>query len=110
MAELTAQTIVREGVTPNLAAAAADGDSFDNDGSVFVEIANSSGVNAYTLTFETTGSIKGVPLEDTEVSIAASGNKLIGPFPPEAFGSSVSVTYSGSAVETDLTIGVFKGM
>jgi hypothetical protein len=110
MAAIGVQVITRSGVTPSLGAVVEEGDSFANDGNTFVEILNSSGANAYTVTFDANGSYKGVALQDVEVSIPANGNKLVGPFPIEAFGSTVGVTYSGSAPETDLTIGAFKGV
>lgn len=113
MATLSVQTIALAGITPSFAAVAAGGDEFPNDGSTYVEIVNSSGANAYTVTFTTAATIEGVAIADPTVTVGVSARKKIGPFHQAVFNNSsgrVAVAYTGSAPATDLTIGVFKGV
>lgn len=113
MATLSVQTIALTGITPSFAAVAAGGDEFPNDGSTYVEIVNSSGANAYTVTFTSPATVEGVAIADPTVSVAVSSRKKVGPFPVGVFNNTsgrVAVGYTGSAPATDLTIGVFKGI
>lgn len=113
MATLSVQTIALAGITPTFAAVAAGGDEIPNDGNTFVEVVNSSGANAYTLTFTTSATVEGVAVADPTVAVAVSSRKKIGPFHTGVFNNSssrVAVAYTGSAPATDLKIGVFKGV
>ena len=111
--KLTAQEISLTGITPTYAAVAAGGDEFPNDGNTYIEFKNSSGSNAYTITFVTPATLRGVAVENPTLAVGTSGNKKVGPFPADVFNNSsgrVAMTYSGSAPATDLTVGVFKGV
>lgn len=111
MATLSLQTITLAGITPSYAAVAAGGDKFANNGDTWVHIKNSSGVNAYTVTFTTTRSYKGVLFSGMTLTVGTNGDKKCGPFPPFALNDSnedMNITYTGSAPATDLTIAVLK--
>jgi hypothetical protein len=102
MAALATQTIVPGGVGPTYAAAAGGGDTFTPDNDTFVHIKNGSG-GALTATFAISGTYHGLTVTNLAVSVPAGGERMIGPFPADAF--SGGITYSGV---TSLTVGVFK--
>lgn len=114
MAVLTVQNISLSGLAPTFAAVAAGGDLVPNvGGDVYVEIINSSGSNAYTVTATTPATLQGVAVADPTLSVPATANvrRKWGPFPTDVFNNSdhqVALSYSGSAPATDLTIGVFR--
>lgn len=112
-ATLTVQTIASSGITPTYAAAAAGGDKCANDGNTYVEIKNSSGANAYTVTFDTSQTFYGEAVTDRAVTVAAGSTvvRKAGPWPTAVFSDSsgyLNWTYTGSAPATDLTVGCFK--
>lgn len=108
MAVLTVQDITRAGITPTFAAAANGGDSFANDGKVFFEAKN---VNAATrlLTIALTKLVDGqTPAAKTVTVPVTTGDKMIGPFPPDVYNDAngrVNVTYS---TEVDVTVAAFR--
>lgn len=109
-ATLSLQTLTTAGIAQTLSTASATGDACLNDGTTFLRVRNSSGANAYTLTLVTPQSVNGVAVADVAVTIATSGDRLIGPFPTATFNdgnSLVSWTYTGTAPATDLTVGCF---
>jgi hypothetical protein len=81
MATLSVQSAAITGTSLTYNTASATTDSFANDGNTFALIKNSSGANAYTVTI---------------------------PFPPEVTSTTATLTYSGSAPATDLTVAIFK--
>lgn len=112
-ATLTVQTIAASAITPTYAAAAAGGDKCANDGNTYVEIKNSSGSNAYTVTFDTSQTFYGETVTDRAVTVAAGSTvvRKVGPWPTAVYSDSsgyLNWTYSGSAPATDLTVGCFK--
>jgi hypothetical protein len=108
MSTLTIQEIARAGITPAYVSATGGGDQFTNNGRVFAQIKNASG-GAITVTFATQTTIDGLAVTDLTVSVGATtGDKMVGPFPPDIYNDSsgfVQVTYSGV---TSLTIGAFR--
>ena len=113
MAVLAVQAIVRAGVVPALAAAAAGGDSFLNGGRVYLHVANANVGAARTVTITSqlpAGALpQGAAKTDLAVVVAASSEKLIGPFDPQGFNDAngrVVLTYSDAAA--DLTVGAFS--
>jgi hypothetical protein len=111
MAQLTPVIVTNQGVNPAPVAAAAGGDKFKNTGRQYVRIRNSSGSNAYTVTFVTAGTVKGIAIADVAVSVPAGvgTTRVVGPFDEGVFNDSngdVSITYSGSAPATDLLVDV----
>lgn len=108
MATLTVQQIAVTGITPSFASAAVGGDQFLNNGKCFLEVKNGSGGDI-TVTIATQATTGGYAVADQTVTVAATtGDKMIGPFPPDLFNDSsgyVQVTYSGV---TSLTVGAFR--
>jgi hypothetical protein len=97
---LTVQTLaITTGVTPTFASAAAAGNSFTNDGNTFLEVKNGSGA-AVNITI-TVGSYAGFAFVDKSYTIpATTGDRMIGPFNPAIFGSSVVVNYASITTVT----------
>lgn len=107
-AELTVQSIVSTGITPSLTAAAALGDTFDNDGSTFYHIDNADGGNAHTLTFAAVATCSLGELHDVVVIVAGGDDAMIGPFPKHIYNDiagEVAVTYDAV---TSVTVGAIK--
>lgn len=112
MAILTVVTPDVNGEDPGFATAAAGGDSFPNTGKEFVHIKNANATLARTVTFDSPGTcsfnLAANAAHDQAVSIPASSQRVIGPFPPGRFNDTngrVQMTYSS---EADLTIAVLK--
>ena len=111
MAVLAVQQIVRTGLAPALAAAAAGGDAFPNTGRVFLRVANANAGAARTVTVASqlpAGAIpQGAVKTDLAVAVPAQDERCIGPFDPASFNDAngrVVVTYD---TEADLTVGAF---
>lgn len=110
MATLTVESMdVTGNVNPTFVAAAGGGDDFANDGSLTFFIVKNGGGAGITVTFNDTGSAAPAGAKsfdaDVDVSVGASQDAYIGPFPVSRFGSSVGVTYSGV---TSVTVAPFK--
>ena len=105
---LAIQQIVRAGLTPSLAAANSDGSYVPNDGRTFIQVKNGAGA-PITVTIETPGTVDGNAIADLVVTIPAmTGDKVIGPFPPETYNQSdgkLKITFSAV---TTVTIGAFR--
>jgi hypothetical protein len=106
VATLTVQTSAVAGTALTANSAAGGGDTFANDGRTLFKAINGD-ASPTTITFVTTQTIGSADLAvaDNDVSVAASADEIIGPFPVATFGSTVSVTYSSV---TSLTVDVFK--
>lgn len=111
MATLTVQSIVRAGLNPSVAAAAAGGDAFPNNGKTFLRVVNANVGAARTVTVASqlpSGALpQGAAKTDLAVAVPASGERWIGPFDPAAFNDAngrVVMTYSS---EADVTVGVY---
>jgi hypothetical protein len=92
MAVLTVQQASIAGAVVTLAAAAAGGDSFPNDGRTVFHVKTSGTIS--TVTFNRTKPCSQGFDHDPAVAMAATEERIIGPFPVEQFGPSVGVTYS----------------
>lgn len=110
MALLATQSIVRAGLAPSYAAASAGGDTFTPDGRTYLQAKNTS-AGAITVTIVTPRTdAYGNAIADNTVSVpATTGDRLIGPFPYEAYADPATglanLTYSASA---GLSIGAFQ--
>ena len=95
MAALTVQDITITGADGTLTAAAGGGDTFINNGKTFFRMANGD-AGAHTF-IPNGGSCSFGYDHDTDftVSVPASQDWYIGPFPVSIFGTTVSVTYDG---------------
>jgi len=109
MAALTTQTIVETGITPTFAAVAAS-DTFDPDARTFVEVKNAGGTQDVVTITVAAGDPPGLTISDLSVTVPiTTGDKMIGPFPPQFFGDPTTgkVTIAHSFT-TSVTCGVFK--
>lgn len=104
---LTVQQIVRSGLKPSLAAANADGNYFDNNGRVYLEVKNDDTASK-TVTIQTPGTVDGLAIADLEVTVTAGESRKIGPFPTNIYNDAngrVNVSYSDV---TSVTVGAFR--
>lgn len=110
MATLTRQKVVIGGLTPSYAACAAGGDVVTNDdGKTFLHVKNSSGGSlTVTVTAQSTSVNTGthgtLTVSNVAIAIPAGQERMIGPFPKQAYNNSskqLAITYSGV---TSLTI------
>ena len=113
MATLSRQKVIIGGLTPSYAACAAGGDVADNsDGKTMLHVKNgSAGSITVTVTAQSTSVVTGThgtaTVSNVAIAIAAGSERLIGPFPKQAFNNStkqLAITYSGV---TSLTIAAF---
>jgi len=107
MAEKIVANVAEAGLLQTLTAASAGGDSFLNDGKVFLVATNSHATLSRTITFDVPNAdnfgVSGSAL-DRAVVVAALTTKLIGPFRKVKFNDNtgkVQMTYSS---EADLTV------
>ncbi|HYE86260.1 MAG TPA: hypothetical protein VEA16_07885, partial [Vicinamibacterales bacterium] len=110
MAVLSVQKIVKAGLTPSLAAAAGGGDSWQNTGREFLEVANGGGGSINVTIAAQAGACAtyGVTnsAHDIVVAVGAGVTKRIGPIDPIAYNDAngrAQITYSGV---TSVTVGV----
>jgi len=103
MALLTRQTINRAGVTPAYTAVAAS-DTFPSGSGTFIHIKNGGGSPDSAVFAVTGGDPPGLTISDVTVSVTNAQERMIGPFPGNFFGDTVTVTHSFT---TTVTSGVF---
>jgi len=108
MAELTVQVVALAGITPAYAAAAAGGDTVKNDGRIFLHFKNTNAA-ARNVTITPQRKYRGVTLSPVTVAIPlTTGDKMIGPFDPEAFNQAdgtLAITYDAV---TNLTVAAVR--
>jgi hypothetical protein len=105
----TVQDIVRTGVIPSYASAAAtaDGNQFQNDGRVFLHVKNSG--TEKTVTVQTPGLVDGLAIAELAVVVVATtGDKIIGPFPPGIYNQADGNVYWNVSLETGVTFAVLR--
>ena len=106
---LAVQNVTRGGLTPAYTAANVDGHSIPNSGRELVHV--KAGATPTTVTIQTPGTIDGMAVADRTVTVPASQERMIGPFPPEIYnqggasGDQVFVDFSSVAT---ITCGAFK--
>lgn len=108
MATLSVQTIVETGLETTYANAAGGGDTFPNTGQEFIHVINGSGGDitvtvAASQTNASNGAYGLLTKSNAAVVVTAGEERMIGPFPPGAYGNTGTITYSGV---TSLTIAV----
>lgn len=108
MAELVIQQINSNGLAPNFVAADTAGDTFKNDGTVFLHVKN-SGAAAITATIDSKKPCDQGFDHNIEVQVPNGGERLIGPFSPTRFNDPATgmASVSYSAV-TNVTVAVIK--
>lgn len=107
MANLNAQKMSLAGLTPTFTAAAAGGDTFTNDGNMYLRVKNAH-TAAQTVTVKAQKTCNHGTVHDAVVSVATGGESVIGPFPIDRFNNPngvITVTY-GSV--TALTVAVIQ--
>ena len=100
MATLAIQIINHTGLSESLAAAAAAGDQFANDGRIFLHVKNTNGASRDVTINSQNNCSQGFDHDIIVTVPATTGDKMIGPFPPGRFddGSGfVQVTYESEA-------------
>ena len=105
MAELTVQKTSLAGLGPTFVPAQAGGDTFENDGRTWLHVKNGGG-SALTVQIDASQPCNFGFDHDASVSVPAGGERLIGPFPRERFGSKPNITYPGGV--TSLTIAAIR--
>lgn len=107
MATLTIQDITRSGLEATYAAAASGGDKFANNGRVMIHIKNGD-ASDHTVTVDIPKTVDGQAVTDISVTVTASEERFIGPFPPSIYNDSdgyVNLTYDAV---TSVTIGILR--
>lgn len=108
-AALTVQSVTRLGIQPSYVAAESDGNSFNNTGREFLHVKN--GATDCVVTVQVPRTVDGQAVSAREVTVTATEERLIGPFPPAIFnqggalGDVVHVDYDD---ESNVTVGVFR--
>ena len=111
---MTVQSPTIAGVIPaNVAATLTDGNRFKNTGNEMVIIRNGGGVNPVVVTVPTPQTFKGLTIQDPTISVAIGVDKIIGPFPPEAYnnpsgGTDPNEVYLEYDQVTSVTVSVFR--
>lgn len=103
---LAVQTISRDGITPSFTAANVDGHEINNSGRMFLYVKNGD-ASPITVTIVTPGTVDGLAVADKTVTVPATDEEVIGPFPPQYYnqapGETDTVFVDFSAV-TSVTI------
>lgn len=111
MATLTRQLSEFNGVQLTFNSAGGSGDVVDNsDGKTFIIVKNDSGgsinvtITAQDTTANNVGGFGDITVSDSVIAVAASAQKIIGPFPKQRFNNSskqIAVSYSST---TSITV------
>lgn len=108
MATLTIKEIVLGGVQPdqaNYPSAAAGGDDCDNPGTVFLHVVNGD-ASPHDVQVDAKVTKFGNDIDPDPVNVPAGEERLLGPFPKEDFGSTLSWTYPSGV--TGVTVQPYK--
>lgn len=105
---LTVQECSLSGITPSYTAASADGDKFTNDGYVMLHVKNGNGAATRTVTVVTPATKGGLAIADAQVTVAISGEKMIGPFRADLFNQTDGTVHVDYDDEADVTIAAVK--
>lgn len=101
--ELTVGQIARAGIEPTLVAANVDGNFFDNDGMTFLFVDNAD-VSPVNVTVDSSSNCDQGFDHNVVVTVPASEQRLIGPFPKGRFNDSSDQAQITYASVTSLTI------
>jgi len=113
MALLAKQTIVETGLETTYASCAGGGDTFANTGQEFIHVINAGGsdrtVTVAASVTDATNPVFGLLTKaSAAVTVTAGEERMIGPFPPSAYGNTASITYSGVSSMTIAVLTVKK--
>ena len=107
---LTPQVLTTSGITPSYTGSHSTSDTYlvRNNGRCYVHI-KKSGAGDCDATFETPGNVGGNAIADLVVTVpATTGDKMIGPFPPNIYNDSVGDVNITFSEITGLTIAVVE--
>lgn len=104
MALLATQTPTPAGVVITRNAVSAS-DTFENSGRTLIEVVN-GGAGALTVTIPVSSTVDGLAVEDRTVAFTAGQTKVLGPFPPGIYGSTVTLEFSATTSVTAAVIQV----
>jgi hypothetical protein len=107
LAQLTAQKISQSGLSPTYSSAASGGETFPNDGKTFFHVKNGD-TTSKTVTIVAQNKCNQGFLHDLEVTVAASGEKIIGPFQVERFTNDAGVAKVTYSAVTSVTVAALK--
>lgn len=105
---LNVQEVSLAGLGPTYSSATAtEGDDFTNDGYTFLHVKN-GGASPITVTITTPAKVHGVDVADITVSVPASGERMIGPFPPILFNDSAGRVHTVCSATTSVTLAAIR--
>jgi hypothetical protein len=105
---ITPTEIVRTGRVISLSAANADGSFVPNNGRVYLHVKNGD-VSSKTVTVAAQlRPVSGLAIADVTVSVAASAEALIGPFPPEVFNDAAGRLVVSYSAVTSVTVAAYR--
>lgn len=109
MAALTTQTILRTGLAPTYSAVSAS-DTFTPGPYTFLHVKNAGGSSdTVTITVAAGDPDPTLVIADLTVSVpATTGDRMIGPFPPQYFANSVGVATVTHSFTTSVTCAVLN--
>lgn len=103
---ISVQNIGRAGLEPAYTAAAADGNSFPNDGRTFLHVKN--GATDVVVTTRITKVVDGQAVTNPTVTVPATEERMIGPFPPGLYNQSDDTVYVDYDDEANVTIAAIR--
>lgn len=109
--DLTVQQVARPGLNPAYTAGnGSGGHSIPNDGRVFIHVKNGSGapINATLQTPVTVDDQAALAVSDLVVAVPASGERMIGPFPPALYNQSDGKVYLDFSAVTSVTVAALR--
>lgn len=105
---LTARQVTRAGLqfrAADLVAEDAAGNTFTNDGNMWIVIRNDGAAADVVATIVTSKTVDGLAVADRTISLAANDFVIIAPMDVDTYGSTVTINWAGTL--TDVTVGVF---
>ena len=95
---LAAQKIVKTGIDPVHTGSLSVANNYQtpNNGRLFIYVTNGGG-SASVVTIATPGTVDGLAIADRTVSVTASEDRMIGPFPPHIYNNAsgeIDVSFS----------------
>lgn len=88
---LAVQPVSRAGLEPAYAAAEADGNAFLNDGRTMLHVKN--GATNVVATLQIPRTLDGQAVADPTVTVPATEERMIGPFPPGVYNQTDGALY-----------------
>jgi len=106
---LTPRQVTRAGLSfraADLVAEDGTGNTFINDGNMWIVVRNDGSATDVVVTFVTTKTIDGLALSDrSTTAMLANDFRIFAPMDVDTYGSTVTITWAGTL--TDVTVGVF---